>query len=95
VNGADSGTGRTSAETSAPVDSGNFCHEHGLPVPDTVRASHGAFGTYAARCSACSYVCAYWDCACELVHDCDVWQAVPVNVFDWAPVDRPGWVVRP
>ena len=26
---------------------------------------------YISSCSKCSYVCAYWDCACELRHDCN------------------------
>lgn len=28
-------------------------------------------GAYVAKCSKCSFVCAYWECACELVHDCE------------------------
>lgn len=28
-------------------------------------------GAYVAKCSKCSYVCAYWECPCELEHDCN------------------------
>jgi hypothetical protein len=28
-------------------------------------------GAYLAKCSKCSFTCGYWDCACELVHDCN------------------------
>jgi hypothetical protein len=27
-------------------------------------------GMYLAKCGKCSYTCAYWECACELSHDC-------------------------
>jgi hypothetical protein len=27
-------------------------------------------GGLVATCANCSFVCAYWDCVCELVHDC-------------------------
>jgi hypothetical protein len=29
-----------------------------------------AFGTAMASCERCSYRCAYWECPCELRHDC-------------------------
>lgn len=29
------------------------------------------YGTAIATCSYCSYRCAYWECACELVHECN------------------------
>ena len=32
--------------------------------------SHFA-GMYRATCKKCSYVNMYWECACELVHDCN------------------------
>lgn len=28
-------------------------------------------GTAFATCDFCSFKCAYWECACELVHDCE------------------------
>lgn len=28
-------------------------------------------GGLVATCSACAFVCAYWECACELVHECE------------------------
>jgi len=36
-------------------------------LPDGVSVS---FGTAIASCERCSYRCAYWECACELRHDC-------------------------
>lgn len=27
-------------------------------------------GAYVASCVNCEYVCAYWECACELAHNC-------------------------
>jgi hypothetical protein len=39
----------------------------GASLPDGVSVS---FGFAVATCSRCSYRCAYWECACELRHDC-------------------------
>ena len=36
-------------------------------LPDGISVSFG-FGM--ASCDKCSYRCGYWDCACELEHDC-------------------------
>ena len=36
-------------------------------LPDGISVS---FGTAIASCERCSYRCAYWECACELRHDC-------------------------
>lgn len=30
-----------------------------------------AFGTAFATCYLCGYKCAYWECACELIHECN------------------------
>lgn len=27
-------------------------------------------GSLVATCSNCNFVCAYWDCPCELEHEC-------------------------
>ena len=45
------------------------CCEAKLPKKMSVGFSHFG-GAYVAKCSKCSYVCAYWECACELRHDC-------------------------
>jgi hypothetical protein len=37
-------------------------------LPDGISVS---FGFAVASCSKCSYRCAYWECACELEHDCE------------------------
>ena len=45
-------------------------HE-GHVAPDSISTGHTQFsGAYVATCNLCDYVCAYWDCACELEHDC-------------------------
>lgn len=38
------------------------------PLPENMSVAHG---TAMASCSNCSYRCAYWECACELEHDCE------------------------
>jgi len=39
-------------------------------IPKRVTLGYGTFGTFRAVCSKCSYVNVYFDCACELEHDC-------------------------
>jgi hypothetical protein len=40
-------------------------------APKKIRFGFSQFGgSYNAYCDKCSFVCAYWDCACELEHDC-------------------------
>lgn len=39
-------------------------------LPAGMSAGYGLFGGYVAKCDNCSYVCAYWECPCELAHDC-------------------------
>ena len=43
-------------------------------IPKTVSLGHGLFGTFRAICSKCRYVNAYFECACELEHDCREWK---------------------
>lgn len=46
--------------------------ECSTPKPDSVTISRAHFtGAAVATCSACSFTCAYWECACELVHECE------------------------
>lgn len=40
-------------------------------MPKSVTTGFGTYGTYRATCDNCSFVCAYWECACELEHDCE------------------------
>ena len=62
-------------------DGERLCLDHGHEIPDTVRASFGRFGgALTATCSACSFVCGYWECACEWEHDCAEWRKVPANI---------------
>jgi len=43
------------------------------PLPDGVRVYLGRFtGSPVAVCDHCDYMRGYWECACELVHDCGV-----------------------
>lgn len=44
--------------------------EH-APIPETVTV---AFGTAFATCYNCSFKCPYWECSCELAHDCTEYQ---------------------
>lgn len=40
-------------------------------TPKKIRFGYSQFGgSFNAYCDKCSFVCAYWDCACELRHDC-------------------------
>ena len=39
----------------------------GISIHRTILA-----GNLVATCKHCDYVCAYWECACELVHDCEL-----------------------
>jgi len=48
-------------------DNLEYCNQ---PMPKTVTATYKTFGGYTATCSKCSFVCGYWECACELEHDC-------------------------
>ena len=45
------------------------CCDAGLPSGVVVGFSRFG-GSYVASCENCGFVCAYWDCACELAHDC-------------------------
>jgi hypothetical protein len=48
----------------------NDLHE-GHVAPDSVSTGYTHFsGAYVATCNLCDYVCAYWDCPCELEHEC-------------------------
>lgn len=47
---------------------GSGC-EMPLPSGVTVGFSHFA-GTFRAVCDRCSFMSVYWECACDLRHDC-------------------------
>ena len=40
-------------------------------LADKIRIGYGTFGTHRAICVGCSFTSAYWECACELNHDCN------------------------
>lgn len=44
----------------------------GAKYPKKVEIGFSHFsGMYRATCKKCSYVNVYWECACELEHDCE------------------------
>ena len=46
------------------------------PLPEGVRVYRTRMaGNLVASCDRCAYVCAYWECACELAHDCGEYLA--------------------
>lgn len=41
-------------------------------IPKGIQTGYARLsGAYVATCDNCDYVCAYWDCPCELAHDCE------------------------
>lgn len=40
-------------------------------LPKGISTGYGLFGGFRAICDNCDYVCVYWDCVCELAHDCE------------------------
>lgn len=41
------------------------------PIPDSMRVVVSRItGDYSAVCDSCGWRCFYWDCGCELAHDC-------------------------
>ena len=50
---------------------GYICDVCKSVLPDGVSVS---FGHAIATCERCSFRCAYWECACELRHDCSEGQ---------------------
>ena len=59
--------------TAGVVENGEMlCIDHGHEMPIGVVFYETRFsGGFCARCEACGHVWVYWECACELVHDCD------------------------
>ena len=53
----------TSYEYEAP-----YCCGEDITLPNGVNISRG---TAFATCDFCSFKCAYWECPCELVHECE------------------------
>ena len=45
------------------------CDEEQLPAGVSVGQAW-LTGAFVATCASCSFVSAYFDCACELAHDC-------------------------
>lgn len=53
-------------------DFGNVCDEHGTAHTDTITVYRAHFtGQPVARCEACGWLCAYWECPCEWEHECE------------------------
>lgn len=50
-----------------------WCAAHdGHAAPINITTGYAPIGgAYVARCNDCRYVCAYWDCPCELAHACE------------------------
>ena len=46
-------------------DDAHFCETE---LPDGISIARG---TAFASCYKCGYKCGYWECACDLVHDCE------------------------
>lgn len=45
------------------------------PMPKNMSAYYAHLsGAYVASCDNCKYVSAYWECACELMHDCEEYR---------------------
>jgi hypothetical protein len=49
----------------------DYCCNRGVPIYMTVYRSHMA-GNLAAKCERCTTIWGYWECACELAHDCEL-----------------------
>jgi hypothetical protein len=48
----------------------DFCCD--VPAPKKIEFGFSHFaGMWRATCKNCSYVNSYWECACELEHDCE------------------------
>jgi len=42
------------------------------PAPESIEFYNTRItGTGVASCKNCSFTCVYWECACELSHDCE------------------------
>lgn len=46
------------------------CESQALPAGMVAYCSPVS-GAYVAACNSCRYVNAYWECVCELVHNCE------------------------
>jgi hypothetical protein len=49
-------------------DDAPYCCGDDATLPDGITISRGSA---IASCGFCGYRCAYWECACELVHECN------------------------
>lgn len=48
-----------------------YCCDSKTPSGMTVYYSHFG-GNLVAECDSCTTIWGYWECACELVHDCQL-----------------------
>lgn len=45
------------------------------PLPKKIKTGFSHFGgSYIASCTKCEFKSAYWECACDLIHDCKTWR---------------------
>lgn len=54
----------------------DFClHAKDCTPPKKIEFGNTWFtGNFVAKCKKCNFVSAYWECGCELEHDCDEYQ---------------------
>ena len=49
----------------------DYCCDSKTPNGMTIYHSHFG-GNLVAECNSCTTIWGYWECACELVHDCQL-----------------------
>ena len=49
----------------------DYCCDSKTPNGMTIYHSHFG-GNLVAKCNSCTTIWGYWECACELVHDCQL-----------------------
>ena len=50
-------------------------HAEECPTPKKIYFGHARLtGEYRAYCRKCNYVSAYFECGCDLTHNCKDWQ---------------------
>ena len=78
--------------TGAPACEWCVGHEScAIPSSTITTGYFGWGGEYIAKCSTCSYVCAYWDCVCELDHECPA--NATIKIVDGTYANPAGYIV--
>lgn len=54
----------------------DYCyHAEQCPTPKGIEFYQSRMtGEPRARCNKCEFVSAYWECGCDLLHDCKEWK---------------------